>query len=129
MALYPNIHRWVQRTLLWQTILFPLLAFVLFLATTSQPYPVPASANDKLNHIAAFIGLGVLLHWSYPRLAWIRCLSLLIGYGLFIEVIQAFLPTREFSLLDLLADASGAAVGLVLGQLLRREVEARQRGR
>jgi VanZ family protein len=120
MPLYPKIHRLIQRPLIWRTLLFPLLIFILFLATTSQSYPMPSSASDKVNHIMAFVCLGMLLCWSYPRLFWVKSLLLLTGYGLAIEVIQAFLPYREFSLLDLLADAFGAVAGLWLGYLLLR---------
>lgn len=118
----PKIHRLIQQPRLWQAMLLPLLILILFLATTSQPDSIPSSANDKVNHIAAFAALGVLVHWSYPRAGWITSFILLIGYGFAIEVIQAFIPTREFSLLDLLADAVGAVLGLGFGYLLRRQV-------
>ena len=36
----------------------------------------------------------------------------LLGFGLGIEIIQAHLPYREFSLADLAADAAGIAIGL-----------------
>lgn len=117
-GLLGKLQPYLRRPRLWQTILFPLLIFILFLATSASPYPVPASGSDKINHIMAFICLGGLACLSYPRLGTLLLLTLLTGYGLAIEVIQALLPYREFSLLDLLADFGGAVVGLALGRLV-----------
>lgn len=69
---------------------------------------LPGSPSDKLNHFLAFGVLAWLAHKSYPErhLAPYRWI-LLLGYGLVIEVVQAFLPFRECSLLDFAADAAG----------------------
>jgi VanZ family protein len=64
--------------------------------------------SDKLNHILAFAVLSWLAEGSFPgdRRAPIRW-TLLMTYGLVIEIVQAFLPYREFSLLDVAADGMG----------------------
>jgi len=69
---------------------------------------LPGPSNDKLNHLLAFGMLSWLADRSYPgrRLEPYRW-TLLLGYGLIIELIQGFLPYRELSLLDLAADAAG----------------------
>lgn len=84
---------------------------VLHLATTDRSYPLVADINDKINHLAAFYGLALLADFAAPdrRFGWRKGLALL-AFGGLIELIQAFLPYRESSLLDLLADA----VALVL---------------
>lgn len=115
MTLYRKLHYLIHQSRIWQAILYPLLAFILYLATSAQAYPVPSSANDKVNHVLAFFCLGILLRWSYPKLLGIWSLLSLVAYGLGLEVIQAFLPYREFSLLDLLADSAGAIIGLWIG--------------
>lgn len=122
MTFYLTLQQCIQRPRIWQTILFPSLIFILFLATTPDPYPVPASSSDKINHIMAFSCLGGLTCWSYPRRGMSLLLALLIGYGLVIEITQAFLPFREFSLLDLLADALGAGIGVMMGRFLRNRL-------
>jgi VanZ family protein len=87
------------------------LIVVMHLATTQMNYPVVENMNDKVNHILAFYVLGFLADFSFPRkkLGFSKVLPLL-GFGLFIEVIQYFLPYRSFSLYDLAADAAGLAV-------------------
>ena len=44
----------------------------------------------------------------------------LAGYGLFIEVVQHFLPYREASFVDLLADGAGIAAYALCIPLLAR---------
>lgn len=72
-----------------------------------------ADVNDKMQHIAAFIVLGCLSRFACPGLTpWRRILPLLTGYGLLIECVQWWLPWREFSLPDLVADILGIVVAL-----------------
>lgn len=123
----PKPLRLIHRPWFWRTILYPLMAFILFLATSNDPYPVPSSSSDKINHVLAFAALGLLASWSYPKQDWHRLLPLLMGYGLAVEAIQAFLPHRQFSLLDLAADAFGAILGLTIGLLLLHYVSAPSR--
>lgn len=115
MTTYLTLQRLLQRRKIWQTILFSLLIFILFLATSPDPYPVPASDSDKVNHVLAFACLGVLACWSYPASRSTLLAGLLLAYGLGIELVQALLPHRDFSLLDLVADALGIGLGLILG--------------
>lgn len=64
--------------------------------------------NDKVEHAVAFFALAFLLDFAWPRQAWNRAKWLpLLGYGLFIEVVQHFIPFRLFSLWDLAADGLG----------------------
>ena len=51
-------------------------------------------------------------HWAIA--AW------LLLYGALIEIVQAYVPGRDASWLDLMADAVGIAAGLGLVTLLRR---------
>ena len=37
-----------------------------------------------------------------------------------IELVQAFLPNRSFSLLDIVADMIGAAFGVIVVEILKR---------
>jgi VanZ family protein len=97
------------------------LMVISYLAFTPLEIPVVSSLNDKFSHIAAFLCLALLVDFSWPRSPWNHMKFLpLMGYGLFIETIQGFLPHRFFSLLDLAADALGLlAYGLLLPWLLR----------
>lgn len=97
------------------------LVVISYLAFTPLDTPVVAEFNDKLSHIVAFFALAFLVDFSWPRSKWnpVKYLPL-FGYGLFIEVVQAFMPHRVFSTWDLLADILGLLIyPLVLPLLLR----------
>jgi VanZ family protein len=67
-----------------------------------------ATINDKFGHCAAFLALAFLLDFASPRQSWgLAKLIPLLAYGLLIELVQYFLPYREFSLWDLAADTLG----------------------
>ncbi|MES9849597.1 MAG: VanZ family protein [Candidatus Thiodiazotropha sp.] len=97
------------------------LLVISYLAFTPLDTPVVTEFNDKLSHIVAFFTLAFLVDFSWPRSKWkpIKYLPL-FGYGLFIEVVQAFMPHRLFSTWDLVADILGLLIyPLVLPLLLR----------
>lgn len=65
---------------------------------------------DKLNHFAAFLVLALLMDVSYFNMKTLsKCITLL-SYGFFIECIQSILPTRSFSIYDLLFDLIGILI-------------------
>ena len=64
--------------------------------------------RDKVVHLLAFFSLLLLFDFAYP-LVKIYCtkVNLLLIFGSMIETIQYFIPGREFSLLDILANSIG----------------------
>ena len=71
--------------------------------------------NDKFEHIGAFALLAFLACAAYPRAQrWQRVFARVLCFGLLIECVQWWLPWREFSLLDLAADALGLCMVLAL---------------
>ena len=81
--------------------------------------------SDKVFHLVLYFGLGGLTLWALRMtrlngkisifyIAFI-CVAL---YGLSDELHQLFVPGREFSLFDLLADAVGAAFGILIAAWL-----------
>ena len=102
--------------------------FLFFIALLSISYlalgPIddsPVTTGwDKLNHLLAFAVLLMLLDWGYPRMPlWQFKVPALLFYACLIECIQAFIPYREFSLLDIVADMLGLGVYLLLRPRLR----------
>lgn len=81
---------------LWQAVLLISVAAILYLATTSSSYPIPAAANDKVNHIIAFIELTIVTRLAWPRLSAFWYAPALLGFGLALEAVQANLPYRDF---------------------------------
>jgi VanZ family protein len=94
---------------------------VLHLATTDRAYPGLELIWDKAKHAFAFLVLSLLLDFSLPeiRFGWAKILGLL-GFGVLIEAIQYFIPYREASSLDVLADGVGIGLYMLCLPLLLR---------
>lgn len=97
----------------WRAMLVISATAILYLATTSEPYPVPSSDNDKLNHVLAFLQLAVVTRLAWPGLSRVWIAPALLAFGVTIEVVQAQLPYRTFAVSDIVADAAGIAIGLL----------------
>jgi VanZ family protein len=92
-----------------------------------DPRPAGASAvpdgADKLVHAALFALLAVTARWRFGRRA--AVLAAVVAYGGASELVQGLLlSTRTGDVLDLVADAAGAAVAWLL---VARVVEPRRR--
>ena len=113
---------------LWQAALFVSIAAILYLATTSNSYPIPAAPNAKINHLIAFLELTLVTRLAWPRLSVLWYAPALLVFGLILEVVQANLPYRDFSLADLTADAVGIGLGLLPwpGLRLAQETDLRK---
>jgi VanZ family protein len=72
----------------------------------------------KLAHTAEFAILGALLLRALGH-AW-AALGLGVAYAVTDEIHQSFVPGRQGSPLDVLIDAAGVGVGVVLALRLRR---------
>jgi len=84
--------------------------------------------GDKVGHAVVFFLLAALAQAGYAQRRIVARLMLaLLGYGLFIELVQALLPWREFSLWDWGADGVGIALCVALAHWLRRHLGAPQR--
>lgn len=84
----------------------------------SRDLPDPGT-GDRFEHFAAWLVLTLTGYALAPnrRLA---IPAFALAYGVFIEVLQAVLPSgRHADLLDLLADAQGVATAVVLFLLVR----------
>lgn len=75
---------------------------------------------DKANHFIAFLTLYVTLTLGYTNFKMRTKVLLLLAFGLQIEIVQAFLPNREFSLFDVFADSVGIVFGVFLVSIVYR---------
>lgn len=66
--------------------------------------------NDKLLHSGGFAVMAFLSHMAHPRVPIIRLIVGLSLFGIGIELIQAWLPYRDFSLWDWGADILGVVL-------------------
>ena len=85
-----------------------------YLATTSRHIELVESLWDKFNHFFAFGVLYILLSLGYSYLKGWQKASFLLLFGMQIEVVQSFLPSREFSMFDVVADTIGIIIGAVI---------------
>lgn len=105
------------------------------LPTQSVVTAVSGGRDDSatlLGHFAAYALLGVLLGlafggWESPgrgvALAWVLAAAL----GALVEVVQGPLPYRDAQAADMLVNAVGAAVGLLLLSAVARVMRSRSR--
>lgn len=99
----------------------------LVMALVPHPPQLPGEPSDKIQHIAAFLVLGALAAFAYPRTNPVLVGAGLSLFGAAIEVLQ-LIPAlhRDGDPLDWLADT--AAVALII-TLLRRFVARSIEGR
>jgi len=70
--------------------------------------------HDKINHFIAYSVLSLNFGLVVKNLkTFLFCLPLLIGYGLLFEYLQGFVPGRQPSWLDAIANSIGVIIGFV----------------
>lgn len=109
---------------------------VIFAVSAMPEPPSPPGIDDKTQHFLAYAGLGAvtLRATSGGALAGLRGGAVLTAwvisaiYGASDEVHQRFVPGRTADLLDLRADALGAAGGIVVAWLSGILLRSRRAG-
>ena len=106
-----------SRVLLWTPVAC-YMAIIYAASSTPSPPEIAPGVSDKLMHLLAYAGLGIVLLRALTR-RWTDRVTPRIGftavviaalYGASDEIHQAFVPGRSMEALDLLADATGAAI-------------------
>ena len=62
--------------------------------------------------------LYILLSLGYKYLSLVKKVIILLAFAVQIEVVQYFIPSREFSLLDIFADMVGLFIGWFMKKLI-----------
>ena len=106
---------------LWAACFVLATAFTLAVALLPAHRAPHGVGWDKMNHLLAFLVLGVngMLAFGHWRRGLLAVLLMLAALGLLIEVGQAFVPSRKADALDLLADMIGAGLGAAIGWAAR----------
>lgn len=76
--------------------------------------PVAPNVSDKVLHLSAYAALGAVAALAQRRPRVIITVLLITVFGLLLEILQGRTGYRTFDLQDLLADAIGAAFGVLL---------------
>ena len=103
---------------LWLAIGWGLVATIVWLSVTPRPPDIGIEHGDKLGHFAAY---GAVMFWFcqlYPRLPGrVAYAAGFIAMGVALEFVQRSLGYRTFEVLDMVADAVGVGLGLVVALL------------
>lgn len=84
------------------------LILVTWQAFSPQPLQDAANINDKLGHGLVFLFLSAIVDHAFATSKFgLKKSAYLLAYGIFIEVVQHFIPERSFSILDMVADSAG----------------------
>jgi VanZ family protein len=110
----------------WRIVLALLGVVVTWLALVPVPPPQADLGWDKLNHIAAFAVLAAVAAQAVAGRA--RIVGALMAYGVFIEIAQSFIPPRSGDWRDLVGDAVGVAIGLLLAAAVAKVRRLGSRG-
>ncbi|MCR4942191.1 MAG: VanZ family protein [Campylobacter sp.] len=94
-----------------------------YLALTSRHIPLIENIWDKANHFIAFFVLYALFDLGFYAKIYTKFLALL-AFGIQIELVQAFLPKRYFSTLDVLADTVGLVLGVIAMKIIHKVYRA-----
>ena len=105
----------------WQLAGFLLLIFVMIAAMVPEmPFEnlvLQFKISDKVLHIVAFTILAVWFSGQYEKRSYWRIAMGLIAFGILIELIQGTVSYRRSEWLDLVGDASGIVIGLLIAFL------------
>lgn len=96
---------------------------ITFLSLKSVSHQTSIRVNDKVGHFIAYavLSLNALLVWRQRQVKFKIGLGLaLVGYGLLMEFLQGFVPGREVSAFDLLANSIGVGIGYLLFSRVKR---------
>ena len=81
--------------------------------------------TDKLGHFLAYASLAThVLFLCNLRKEKLIGIILMITYGFLMELLQGFVPGRDPSGLDMIANSSGILVGLVIFLLFKKQIIA-----
>jgi len=95
--------------LYFKTLFLLTTLFVFYMAITSHDISfIDNPYEDKMKHFMAFFTLSLLLNRASSKFdARLRNVTALLLFGIFIEIVQSFLPYRDASVYDVIADLGG----------------------
>jgi VanZ family protein len=93
----------------WLALGWAMVAAVCWLSLASAPLDTGIDHGDKVGHLLAYLGL--MAWWGQLDSRSGRLLLLFLCMGAGLEGLQGLTPMRQPSLMDMLANASGAILG------------------
>jgi len=90
----------------------------------SSDEPAWIEINDKVAHFVGNFGITGVIYIAAVCRRWWSLAGIVLSYALGIEVIQSFIPSRFFSLWDMVANTGGVVTAIVLMQWLERRKQS-----
>ncbi len=113
--------------MLWRALctlqFYCLLLIYTYLGLTPHPENTVPMFNDLLMHFAGYTVAAISISFARPAWPLWQRAALLIAYSIAIEIAQHFNPPRTFSNMDILANAGGVILGLLIVSLLEKYVK------
>ncbi len=113
----------ISQKWLFRALFIIFIVIIEYLATTTRAIPALENTWDKANHAFAFFALYDALSLGFG-LRFSREFLILLVFGLQIEIVQSFIPNRDFSLLDVCADCVGIFIGFYFLKYFRKFLNA-----
>jgi VanZ family protein len=105
----------------FQLIFVSMILLSLILSLSSSGQAVPVVWNDKLVHCFSYFLLMMMLDFSWnPSKQLIIKAVLILIYSSLIEYTQGFIPGRDTSIADIVANGVGVMLFIVLVPVLKR---------
>jgi VanZ family protein len=102
----------------WAFGVLIVIAAILVCLVPGQELPLAFEWNDKLSHVVGHGAMAAYFAGLVPRRGWWKIFVFLLLLGISIEFLQYFMHEgREGDPRDVLANACGAAFGLLLARL------------
>ena len=104
-----------RRIVILRAIFWAAIAIAFLAAINPHPPQIPGAPSDKVQHIAAFLLLGCLASFAYPRTSPVYLAAGLSLFGALIEVVQ-LIPSlnRDGDPVDWVADTAAAGLMLIV---------------
>ena len=86
-----------------------------FFSLKSHSSIIQVSLNDILMHFFAYAMLTLWLYLLFSsKNIFLKSILILFIYGLFIELLQDFIPNRHFSIMDIIANSLGIFISIMV---------------
>ena len=117
----------MQLVWIWGPAVAMMAALFLVSSLPGAPH-LPGDPDNFAGHFGAYAVLGALVLRAFARATWrgvtvpagVRAWVVAVAYGATDEVHQLFVPNRYATVEDWIADAIGAATGIVIVSLVAR---------
>ena len=87
---------------------------IAYLSLTPIEHKVSKGLWDKSSHFIAYLILFIIAKKVHTKSKYLTCAIICFIYSFILECIQHFVPNRYFDVLDMLANALGTVLGMII---------------